>query len=161
MIALGTVLRSVSTDSKYFLVTSHLCSILNGISGVIIMAAPPAISAAWFAPGERTTATSINQVMNNAGNAVSFLVGPYVVPDNFANMSDFTRDTPTAAGVRKDIQWYVVGQAGVACAIFLVILAYFPSKPPTPPSPSSETARTGTRFTNFKLFFLQNYSLLV
>jgi hypothetical protein len=41
----------------------HICSILNGISGVTIMAAPPLISSLWFAPDERTTATAINQVV--------------------------------------------------------------------------------------------------
>ena len=40
----------------------HICAILNGISGVTIMAAPPLISSAWFPPSERTTATAINQV---------------------------------------------------------------------------------------------------
>ena len=61
-VAVGTVLRTLSMKKGYFTVASHICSILNGLSGVTIMSAPPAISAAWFAPNERTTATSINQV---------------------------------------------------------------------------------------------------
>ena len=65
LIAIGTVMRSVSRNQTYFLVTSHVCSILNGICGVTVMAAPPAISAVWFAPTERTTATSINQGCNS------------------------------------------------------------------------------------------------
>ena len=46
----------------FLLSSCHICAILNGISGVTIMAAPPLISSAWFPPSERTTATAINQV---------------------------------------------------------------------------------------------------
>jgi FLVCR family MFS transporter len=49
-------------DDVTFTVMSHICAILNGLSGVTVMAAPPAISAAWFPPHERTTATCINLV---------------------------------------------------------------------------------------------------
>jgi hypothetical protein len=45
-----------------FYFSCHICSILNGISGVTIMAAPPLISSLWFAPDERTTSTAINLV---------------------------------------------------------------------------------------------------
>ena len=60
--------------------SSHACAILNGISGVTIMAAPPLISSHWFPPEERTTATSINQAANMLGNGLSMLVGPALVP---------------------------------------------------------------------------------
>ena len=76
-----------------FEILCHICSILNGICGVTVMAAPPAISAAWFAPTERTTATSINQVFNNLGNAVSFILGPYLVPGG-----DYQNTTKYALG---------------------------------------------------------------
>ena len=53
----------------------HACAILNGVSGVTIMAAPPLISSQWFPPDQRTTATSINQAANMLGNGVAMLVG--------------------------------------------------------------------------------------
>ena len=147
-------MRSVSRNKTYFLYTSHICSILNGICGVTVMAAPPAISAAWFAPTERTTATSINQVFNNLGNAVSFVLGPFLVPGgDYQNTTKYASggegDIAAAAGngtysqedIRERIQWYMVGMAAFSCAMFLLILAYFPSKPPTPPSPSGFVQR--------------------
>ena len=67
--ALGATVRVVTTNETGFLVFAHLCSILNGFSGATIMSAPPAISAIWFPPEERTTATCINQVFNMLGKA--------------------------------------------------------------------------------------------
>ena len=105
LVALGTVLRCIHCVFKnnlFFLIrfvlctfspaqsplnivplyclSSHACAILNGISGVTIMAAPPLISSHWFPPEERTTATSINQAANMLGNGLSMLVGPALVP---------------------------------------------------------------------------------
>ena len=65
LVALGTVFRLsplLTDDSTVFLATSHVCAILNGVSGVTIMAAPAFISSLWFPVSERTTATSISQV---------------------------------------------------------------------------------------------------
>ena len=98
LVALGTVLRCVhcfykndllflirfvppvSSDPTHSPLSCHACAILNGISGVTIMAAPPLISSYWFPPEERTTATSINQAANMLGNGLSMLVGPALVP---------------------------------------------------------------------------------
>ena len=59
----------------------HICAILNGIAGIVVFSAPSAVSAAWFPPSERTTATGVAIVFNNLGNAVSFVLGPGIVPD--------------------------------------------------------------------------------
>ena len=48
---------------SHSLYSCHACAILNGISGVTVMAAPPIISSTWFPASERTTATAINQVI--------------------------------------------------------------------------------------------------
>merc|ERR1719402_1418641 len=67
LVALGTVFRLsplLTDDSTVFLATSHVCAILNGVSGVTIMAAPAFISSLWFPVSERTTATSISQASN-------------------------------------------------------------------------------------------------
>ena len=53
----------------------HVGQFLNGLAGPIAMGAPPAISAEWFPPEQRTTATAISSVANTMGNAVSFLLG--------------------------------------------------------------------------------------
>ncbi len=62
LVATGTLLRTVTTADGWFLATSHTCAVLNGAAGVTAMAAPPAISVAWFPPHERTTATGAIQV---------------------------------------------------------------------------------------------------
>ena len=53
----------------------HIGQFLNGLGGPIAMGAPPAISAEWFPPEQRTTATAISTLSNTMGNAVSFLLG--------------------------------------------------------------------------------------
>ena len=95
LVSCGSVLRTLSTDTLAFTVLSHAGSVLNGIAGVTIMAAPPALSAAWFPPEERTTATSINQVANLLGSGVSNLLGPYLVPDWFINGNTATTTSDT------------------------------------------------------------------
>ena len=59
----------------------HLCAILNGAAGIIVFSGPSAVSAAWFPPNERTTATAVGIAFNNLGNAASFFLGPAIVPD--------------------------------------------------------------------------------
>ena len=53
------------------------------------MAAPAALSAAWFPADQRTTATAVSQMANGLGNGVSFLLGPKMVP-GLATNSFFT-----------------------------------------------------------------------
>ena len=59
----------------------HINAILNGVAGIVVFSAPSAVSAAWFPPRERTTATGIALVFNNLGNAASFLMAPHIVED--------------------------------------------------------------------------------
>ena len=75
LVASGSVIRALSTDDTAFLVFCHLGSVLNGFAGAIVMSAPPAISAVWFPPEQRTTATAINQVFNSLGDAVTYTMG--------------------------------------------------------------------------------------
>lgn len=140
-VALGTVLRVISTNDTVFLVSAHLGAILNGIAGVTIMAAPPAISAVWFPPKQRTTATCINQVFNQLGNGVAFTLGPYLVPDNNLNSTEST----DRQAVKNETRWYMGLDATVGVLLFVAFLAYFPKGPPSPPSASSTVPRT-----NFK-----------
>merc|ERR1719300_2119167 len=53
--ALGTILRCGFLQDPYisqsvFTVSCHICSILNGISNIVVGSAPLAISAVWFPP---------------------------------------------------------------------------------------------------------------
>ena len=75
LVALAAVPRAVTTDQLAFLIFAHIGSVWNGFAGAVVMAAPPAISAVWFPPEQRTTATAINQVFNNLGNGLSYFIG--------------------------------------------------------------------------------------
>ena len=118
----------------------HVCAILNGISGVTVMAAPPLISSHWFPPDERTTATSINQAANMLGNGLSMLIGPALV-NVPSDCTPNNSSCPTKDEIRRDIDDYMYIHAAIAIIIFLLFCVYFPSKPPLPPAPSSAIQR--------------------
>jgi FLVCR family MFS transporter len=48
---------------------------LNGLAGPLAMAGPPAVSAVWFPPEERTRATAIGTFFAMMGTAAGFLIG--------------------------------------------------------------------------------------
>ena len=153
LVACGATLRFVSTHVTVFSIFANVCSILNGfagkkstsksassntkklITGATIMSSPPALSAIWFPPEERTTATCINQVFNMLGNGVSFVVGPLLVSDTNLN-------TTSKEVIRSDIQLYMGIEAAVAIVLWLLFIVYFPKEPPTPPSASASIPRT-------------------
>ena len=153
LVACGATLRFVSTHVTVFSIFANVCSILNGfagkkstsksassktkilITGATIMSSPPALSAIWFPPEERTTATCINQVFNMLGNGVSFVVGPLLVSD--ANLNTTSKEV-----IRSDIQLYMGIEAAVAIVLWLLFIVYFPKEPPTPPSASASIPRT-------------------
>jgi len=64
MMTLGTLLRCLPLGVSAFTWMCHLCAILNGMAGIIVFSAPSAVSAAWFPPEERTTATGIAIILS-------------------------------------------------------------------------------------------------
>jgi len=163
LIMVGAVIRCCRTllpSPTVFLAACHICSILNGIAGVTVMASPPVISSLWFPQNERTTATSINQAFNMAGNGLAMLVGPALVkvntpPPNGTNGTDNWQEYTTRGiqaanissnrdieDIKSDIDNYMLIDASIALVIFLLFCAYYPSKPPLPPTPTSTIVRT-------------------
>ena len=152
LMTLGTISRVFTkSNARVFTYTAHFCSIVNGITGIIVMAAPAALSAAWFPINERTTATSISQTLNVAGNGISFLIGPYIVPDKFLNktgetdgseetpLTNLTETVPSREDERELVWAYMVGMAVISVAIFIAMVIYFPSKPEMPPTASASS----------------------
>ena len=90
LMVIGSVARCIPFKATAFTWSCHLCAILNGAAGVVVFSAPSAVSAAWFPPQERATATGIAIVFNNMGNALSFLMGPAIVPDPVENADNQT-----------------------------------------------------------------------
>jgi FLVCR family MFS transporter len=113
------------------------------------MAAPSALSAAWFPANERATAISISQTAYIAGNGVSFLLGPLVVPDKFLNktckndyspivpLTNFNETYPTSDEEKQLVWYYMVAMAAFSISIFVAMIIYFPSKPKSPPTASA------------------------
>ena len=98
----------------------HLGQILNAACGPLVMAPVSQLSCLWFAPHERTRATTIAIFANNFGSAIGFLISPYIVSS--------PEDCPRLLYVH-------MGFAFVACVMALI---YFPAQPPTPPSAAAE-----------------------
>ena len=115
-----------------FTVLCHVGACLNGISGIIFCATPPLVSAKWFPPNERVTATSIGQMLNGLGNGVSFLIARFMVP---------TSESSDLQVLRQEIYNYLIFLAIPPVIFFLCVLVYFPSSPPTPPSFSASQER--------------------
>ena len=118
------------TNSK-----SSLYSSLYGIliTGVIVMAAPPALSAIWFPPHQRTTSTSISQVSTQIGLGLSFGLGPLIVPEH--NLTSIEE-------VKDSIHSYLWIEAGMSLILFVAILIYYPKEPLSPPSATASIPRT-------------------
>ena len=165
MMVAGAAMRCIFTSNiGIFTYSSHICAILNGIAGVVVFSAPPAVSAAWFPPEERTIATGVAIVSNNLGSAFSFLAGPAIVPDpeyhklnvnsNISSTDDQTHtlinesylcpivkeDDRILIHNRIDIMMYM--EAAMVTSVFILILCNFPSKPKNPPSLTSTIERT-------------------
>ena len=112
---------------------THLCSIVNNISGPIAMSAPMTISALWFPPNERTRATSIGQMFNALGVGVSYLLGNTIVS---------RADAEETGDAEHDIMILLSVYSGVSTLILIAVILYYPSKPPLPPSNTAAEERT-------------------
>ena len=113
------------------------------------------ISATWFPPGERVTATSISLMALGLGNGVSFLLAKEIVktagqygthmnhscPNMTNNKILSNYSTSDIEFYRGEIGEYMFTMAGPSLALFLLVLAYFPSRPPLPPSSAVQASK--------------------
>jgi FLVCR family MFS transporter len=70
-----------SSLHEYAIYFLHAAHILNAIAGPIMEATITKISALWFAPEERTTATALLCISNQVGSVAGFILGPAFVSD--------------------------------------------------------------------------------
>ena len=110
--------------------------------GPVALGAPPLVSATWFPPAERTTATAIGSLGGYFGIAIAFTVGPVVVPKQvpasiIGNSSGSEKSLTLAKIMSDKITQYTYFELGLCTAVFLCTLLYFPSRPPLPPSLTS------------------------
>ena len=148
----------LSVPELIFTIICNLCAILNGIAGILLCSTPPAISAAWFPPRERATATSIGQVLNCFGGGLVYLIAGIIVKTDHTQSSSCSvqnssqpqpaiNQTEDSEIYRTELTTYLYTLAGPPFLLLLLVLLYFPSKPARPPSRSSQleknTALTG------------------
>ncbi|KAL3831880.1 hypothetical protein ACJMK2_023577 [Sinanodonta woodiana] len=158
LVALGTGLRCITSDPTTATWLIHIGQLLNGVAGPVSMGGPPVVSAEWFPPHQRTTATALSIIISSLGVGASFLLGPYLVPDrqnsnqthskNSSSQSYFSKESlylsdnsKTIQDTRDDIMLYMYIGFGVSAFVFFLILIYFPNKPPLPPSVSASVER--------------------
>ncbi|CAF1391016.1 unnamed protein product [Rotaria magnacalcarata] len=98
----------------------HVGQILNAACGPLVMAPVSQLSCLWFAPHERTRATTVAIFANNFGATIGFVLSPFIVA--------LPEHVPRLLYVH-------LGLAFVACVLALL---YFPSKPPSAPSAAAE-----------------------
>ena len=71
------------------------------------------------------------------------------IPSNCSTNLRGVNECPDREDIKVDIDNYMVIQAGIAVALFMLFCLYFPSQPPLPPAPSSAIQRmefwAGTR----------------
>ena len=138
--------RTVLITFGEFLISLAVPAVQN--IGVLVL------SATWFPPSERMTATAIATIVSYLGSSFSYVAGPNIVPDvengNFTYKKghkidiDLLRNHTTPerlAFLESRINEYLYVETGMLGFLFLCVIGYFPAKPPTPPSLSSASSR--------------------
>ncbi|KFP74145.1 hypothetical protein N311_12299, partial [Apaloderma vittatum] len=90
---------------------------------VFILGMPSRIASVWFGSHEVSTACSIAVFGNELGIALGFLIPPILVP----NVEDVEK-----LAYHISIMFFMT--AGVATALFILVIIVFQQKPPHPPS---------------------------
>jgi hypothetical protein len=125
--ALARILPSIilkSTSSNFSAVALpfiHIGQILNAVCGPLAAIPVSQLSSLWFAPHERTRATTIAILANNnIGTAVGFIISPYIVtkPEHVPHL--------------------LYLHFGLACVACILTLFSFPAQPPSAPSAAGE-----------------------
>ena len=113
-------------------------------SGTVALGAPPLVSATWFPPSERTTATAIGTLVGYFGIAAAFAVGPAMVPaQTNVSIVSFSNSTQYLTKlIDQQILQYTYCELGLCTVAFFCALVYFPARPPLPPSLTSSTPHT-------------------
>jgi len=106
-----------STISLPFL---HCGQILNAVCGPLVMAPVSQLSCLWFAPHERTRATTIAIITHSFGKTVGFVISPFIV-----SSPDYV----------PRLLYIHLALAFIACVLALL---YFPAQPPSAPSAAAQ-----------------------
>lgn len=122
------------------------------------MAAAPMVSAAWFPPEQRTTATAISSLACYSGTALSFVIGPLLVPDVRGNFKQSELNVTSDGQIsylemrnhfnqtdidflKRKIMHLMYIELGIAAVTMLFVIIHFPGKPKLPPSVTAAIGR--------------------
>lgn len=125
LVLAATSVRCITSAAPWALLLAHLGQILNAAAGPLVLATPSKLSAEWFPPHHRHTATAVAVLANYAGSGIGFAVA-FVVN--------------SSQGV-SNLLLAEAGAALVLVAFCAVDHAFFPPRPPLPPSLSATVAR--------------------
>lgn len=125
--ALIRILPSIifhSTSSNFGVVALpfiHTGQILNAVCGPLAAIPVSQLSSLWFAPHERTRATTIAILANNnIGTGVGFIISPYLVTEP------------------EHVPYLLYIHFGLACVASILTLLSFPAQPASAPSAAAE-----------------------
>ncbi|CAH3174269.1 unnamed protein product [Porites lobata] len=137
----------------------HCGQFITGIGGPIAMAAAPMVSAAWFPPEQRTTATAISSLACYSGTALSFLIGPFLVPDVLSYVNNTELSSATKGGeisfielrkyfnqterdyFKSKIMNLMYIELAITTVTMICVIIHFPKKPKLPPSVTAAIGR--------------------
>lgn len=149
---LGKGLQAIPLDDTTMrTIFINLGQFLCMATGTVALGAPPLVSATWFPPSERTTATAIGTLVGYCGIASAFAVGPAMVSGvvakpNVSNASISNNTQDLAKLIDQQLIWYTYFELALCTVVFLCALVHFPARPPLPPSlTSSVPCRVSTK----------------
>ena len=83
LIFVGKAFQAIPVNSTlYRSVILNVGHVITMFPAMIANGGPPLVSATWFPPNERTTATAIASLAAFMGTAVAFVMGPALVSDS-------------------------------------------------------------------------------
>ncbi|KAK6186018.1 hypothetical protein SNE40_008137 [Patella caerulea] len=157
LVTAGAGVRCITSAPPWSTWLIHFGQFLVGLGGPVAVSGPPALSAVWFEPSERTTATAIAFLIPTMGIASAFIIGPLLVPSpnitdtnatfinstklDFFQSANFSNSTMRISQERKDIMFLMYIEFGGTLLVFLMMLIYFPKRPPLPPCASASMSR--------------------
>ncbi|XP_068194120.1 heme transporter FLVCR2 isoform X2 [Antennarius striatus] len=126
---IGAWIKTGTAIPDMFAVT-FLGQFVCSVATVHILGIPSRLASLWFGQKEVSTACSIGVLGNQLGIALGFLIPPVLVP----NVDDIDE---LAYHIR--VMFYI--SAGVATAIFILVIFVFEEQPEIPPSQAQAQAR--------------------
>lgn len=109
---------------------AHIGQILNALAGPVAMSVGPVLSAMWFPPSERNTATAVISTANYGGCALIFWLGSVCVPPGFP-----------PAQTRDWLFNLMLGECIFTGTLFVLCVFTFQARPASAPSRSATVAR--------------------